>query len=64
MRQVYEIVCESRGKLIGGSLPKRRKANSRPSESEGGYTAYPKHDCTETLCKKLVTAISLLFVPL
>ena len=31
-----EIVYESRGKLIGGSLSRERKANGRPSENEGG----------------------------
>jgi len=33
---VSEIVYESRGKLIGRSLSKERKVNSRPSENEGG----------------------------
>jgi len=33
---VSEIVYESRGKLIGGSLSRERKANSRPRENEGG----------------------------
>src|SRR6218665_1646951 len=36
VRPVFEIVYESRGKLIGGSLSRERKANSRPSENEGG----------------------------
>src|SRR6218665_1063086 len=36
VRPVSEIVYESRGKLIGGSLSRLRKANSRPSENEGG----------------------------
>ena len=31
-----EIVYESRGKLVGGSLSRGRKANSRPSENEDG----------------------------
>ena len=33
---MFEIVYESRGKLIGGSLSSERKASSRPSENEGG----------------------------
>ena len=32
---MFEIVYESRGKLISGSLSRERKANSRPSENEG-----------------------------
>ena len=31
-----EIVYESRGKLIGGSLSREKKAKSRPSANEGG----------------------------
>ena len=31
IRQVSEMVCESRGILTGGSILKRRKVNNRPS---------------------------------
>src|SRR6218665_42508 len=41
VRPVFEIVYESRGKLIGGSLSRERKANSRPSENEGGDNVQP-----------------------
>src|SRR6218665_1241904 len=55
VRPVSEIVYESRGKLIGGSLSRERKANSRPSENEGG-----DNDDENVLCPK---AGSLAFMP-
>ena len=42
--QVFEIVYESRGKLIGGSLSRERKVSSRPSENKGG-DSYLLHGC-------------------
>ena len=36
-----EVVYDSRGKLIGGSLSRERKVKSRPSEKEGGDNRLP-----------------------